>query len=205
VASFSLYLPRIYHFSNGIIVKKLKSEISHQPLTKEEYEELQKLRKRISDKFPSVPELAKIAAILTNGQAVNYSQPTTIAKQAIELWRACEGMRRAIIEQEAQMGFFAQREISELIKQGKKQITPIEIPNPKKYPVDFDEFLRLTVGGRHKAHRLKIYRDYAKDMVWLGHVFNHQYKNKTAVINSWTPANRKKRKKSFDRRKKQGK
>jgi hypothetical protein len=101
-----------------------------------------------------------------------------MAEQAIALWAHCEMSRRAKINQIAQERFFRKAPLSDLVKHGEQ----IEIPPPKKYPVDFDEFLRLTVGGRYKAHRIKIYRDYIKDMIWLGHVFNHQYVNRTAVM-----------------------
>ena len=45
-----------------------------------------------------------------------------------------------------------------------------KIPKPKVCPVNFEDFLRLTIGGRSKSRRIKIYRDYAKDMIWIGHV-----------------------------------
>jgi hypothetical protein len=44
----------------------------------------------------------------------------------------------------------------------------------------FDEFLRLTVGGRYKANRMKLYRDYAKDMILPGHVDSLVYANDPA-------------------------
>lgn len=50
-----------------------------------------------------------------------------------------------------------------------------EIPPPKKYPVTFDGFLRLTLGGRHKPRRVKIYREYVRNMIWQGHVGQIKY------------------------------
>jgi hypothetical protein len=91
-------------------------------------------------------------------------------------------MRRGKIDELAKSRYEAKKEMAKLFVQGLFPTQPIEVPVPKKYPVNFDEFLRLTVGGRHKARRLKIYRDYAKDMIWLGHVVKHQYKNGTAVM-----------------------
>jgi len=36
---------------------------------------------------------------------------------------------------------------------------------PSKFPVPLDEFLRLVVGGRYKADRLKLYRDYLGESI----------------------------------------
>jgi hypothetical protein len=91
-------------------------------------------------------------------------------------------MRRAKIDELAKSMREARKLMAKSFTQSLFPGELIEIPIPKKYPVDFNEFLRLTVGGRHKARRLKIYRDYTKDMIWMGHVFNHQYKNGTAVM-----------------------
>jgi hypothetical protein len=145
-------------------------------------EALAKCRKEVSKYFPSISQIAHIAAILTNGNPTSSKSPFDIAVEAIELWNACENMRSAKICELAQYKLESQKEFARSVTQRLFSVNQIEIPLPKKYPVDFDEFLRLTVGGRHKAHRLKIYRDYAKDMVWLGHVWNLKYKNNTAVM-----------------------
>jgi hypothetical protein len=171
LARFSLYSLPFYHFSTGIKGTKTKLETDTPSLTKKEVVGLEDFKQRVAGEFPSVYQITKIAAILTAGNPLNHTEPMRVANQAIELWTACEGMRRAKINQLAQMRFFAKKEISDLIKQGAKikVIAPIEVPSPKKFPVTFDEFLRLTIGGRLRSHRLKIYRDYARDMIWSRH------------------------------------
>lgn len=88
----------------------------------------------------------------------------------MKLWDACENMRRGKIDQLTQSALEFKKGMAQLITRDLFRVKPIEIPTPKKYPVDFDEFLRLTVGGRYKDHREKIYRDYVKELVWRGHV-----------------------------------
>ncbi|MGA3143126.1 MAG: hypothetical protein ABSF10_08790 [Verrucomicrobiota bacterium] len=65
--------------------------------------------------------------------------------------------------------------MARLFTQGLFPGETIKIPTPKKFPVTFDEFLRLNVGGRHKDRREKIYRDYVKEMIRRGHVSQIQY------------------------------
>jgi hypothetical protein len=170
-------LPAIYHFSNGIKGKKINLQSTPSSHAADESRDYEKRFKTASEGFPSVSEIAQIAAILTNRNPINYTHPSTVANQAIELWEACGSMRKAKIREIVLMRIETEKNMQDF-----KELKPIHVPMPKKYPVDFDEFLRLTVGGRHKAHRLKIYRDYSRDMIWLGHVRGHQYKNNTAVM-----------------------
>jgi hypothetical protein len=78
---------------------------------------------------------------------------------------SCEKIRRDKITAEAQKTFFSKKSVDELMWGSSMQI-----PIPEKYPVTFDEFLRLTVGGKYKSNRYKTFRAYVTDMVWLGHV-----------------------------------
>lgn len=172
----------IYHFSVGIKVKKSKPESEPSSQAADDLKAFEIYQKRASEKFPSVSQIAHVAAILANGNPSLANHPADVADEAIKLWDACASMRSVKIFEIAKILRNADNAYSEWRKKNIKQHEEIQIPTPSKYPVTFDEFLRLTVGGRQKAHRLKIYRDYAKDMVWLGHVFGLQYKNNTAVM-----------------------
>lgn len=105
------------------------------------------------------------------GRDVKPENLIIVANQALALWQQCATAKE--IEIDRQTRYARAHAVAE---------SQPQLPMPKKYPVTFDEFLRLTIGGRYKARRLKIYRDYAIDMIWLSHVHNHQYKNKTAVM-----------------------
>jgi hypothetical protein len=110
--------------------------------------------------------------MLAIGRSLDDQNLRKIAEQAMKLWEAClEGRKQTI-------NFVSFREKSlkqELARQN-------EIPKPEKFPVTFDDFLRLMIGGRYKAGRLKIYRDYVKELIRRGHVSalthpkNHTYK-----------------------------
>jgi hypothetical protein len=124
---------------------------------------------------PSTPRIAHIAAILANGNPTAQDHPSAIADQALKLWYACEGVRNAKIDELAQLRRETEKEVAQLFTQGLFPGETIKIPTPKKFPVTFDEFLRLTVGGNRKGRRLKIYRDYVKEMIRRGHVSQIQY------------------------------
>jgi hypothetical protein len=100
--------------------------------------------------MPKTSEIAKLAATLAHGRQIDSNGLEFIAAQAIALLEKCEEVRTKRIYRLA-----AQR-----LRQKKEEEKKNEIPLPKKYPATFDEFLRLTIGGRYKSQRLKIYRDY---------------------------------------------
>lgn len=125
---------------------------------------------KISRSFPTTSELVNLAATLAHGRQINPHLAEQLAKEVFELWKGCSEQRQKNIEQQAR------REIAFEIALMEGPVLQL----PFKFPISFDEFLRLTVGGKSKATRLKTYRDYAKQMIYLGHV--------KALVNPSNPA-----------------
>ena len=128
-------------------------------------------RNRTGD-IPSLNDLANIAATLAIGSARDTQSLSILAEQALQLWEECLHQRKRKIE-----SIFRKANVKT-----QKLAEESEIPKPEKFPVTFDDFLRLIIGGRYKANRLKIYRDYVKELIRRGHVSalthpkNHTYK-----------------------------
>ncbi len=90
---------------------------------------------------------------------------SSAADEAFKLWSECHVYLLKKIENQtrAVMALRAERKLQE------------KIPQPKKYPVTFDGFLRLMIGSGSKNRRNEIYVEYAKEMIWRGHVSQIQY------------------------------
>jgi len=110
--------------------------------------------------IPPLKDLLNIAAMLAVGRPLDDQNLRKLAEQAMKLWEACLDQRK---QTKNFVSFRTKTLKQELDRQG-------EIPKPEKFPVTFDDFLRLMIGGRYKAHRLKIYREYVKELIRRGHV-----------------------------------
>jgi hypothetical protein len=115
---------------------------------------------KISQSFPTTSELVNLAATLAHGRMINPQLAEQLAKEALELWKGCSEQRKKDIEQQARQKIAFEKALVE---------GPV-LQFPFKFPISFDEFLRFTVGGKSKAARLKIYEEYAKEMIYAGHV-----------------------------------
>lgn len=122
-------------------------------------------RKKLEGDFPSTRELANLVAVIARGQALNVHNHADFAKRALELWEACA----ETIDHEIE--FRALR----MVAKAKDKHEENKIPTPSKLPVLFDELLRLWIGGRNKDYRIKIYREYLKEIIWRGHVSQLKY------------------------------
>lgn len=110
--------------------------------------------------LPSLKELINITATLAIGSKRDSQNLSILIEQAFQLWEACSYHRKQKIDF---ITLRAKARAQDLDRENK-------IPKPKKYPITFDEFLRLTIGGRYRDRRVKIYRAYAKEMIRWGHV-----------------------------------
>jgi hypothetical protein len=131
---------------------------------------LMEKKKEINPSLPPLFELASLAATLAHGRQINQASAEQLADEAFELWTACYGRREKRLTQQAY------REIGREYEAARKAA----LPKPREYPVSFDEFLRLVIGGKDKADRLKIYRDYVKHMIWIGHIRALEYPSNPA-------------------------
>jgi hypothetical protein len=78
-ASFSLYLPGFYHFPTDIKAKKQKPESALSSEAADELRAFEVCKKEVSKGFPSVSQIAHIAAILANRNSTDSAHPLTIA------------------------------------------------------------------------------------------------------------------------------
>jgi hypothetical protein len=164
-------LPSLYHFSFDI--KSQNSKLAGSGFVNASNAARAALEAhQLKREIPPLKDLLNIAAMLAIGRPLDDENLRKIAEQAMKLWEACLDGRKQT------MKFVSFREKSlkeELVRQN-------EIPKPKKFPVTFDDFLRLMIGGRYKANRVKIYRDYVKELIRRGHASalanpkNHTYK-----------------------------
>jgi hypothetical protein len=124
-----------------------------------------KCRAEISAGYPPVFQIASIAAVLAQGSRMDEKSFSNAADAAFKLWNECHVYLLKKIENQtrAVLALRAERNYAE------------KIPIPKKYPVTFGDFLRLTVGGRSREYRIEIYLEYAKELIWRGHVSQIQY------------------------------
>jgi hypothetical protein len=157
LASFLLYLTGFYHFSSGIKSSnsKEKPRKSHNQknagdcaVSSLESRRLDRIHKTISSRFPSVTDIAIIAAILSTGEQFSGHPNRILPETALSLWEACKEEREHRIE------FLTLRSFAQ-----KKDTPPELLPNPKKYPVGLDEFLRLALPKKRPADRMKLYRE----------------------------------------------
>jgi hypothetical protein len=116
-------------------------------------------KEEISNRFPGIEELTRIAATLSQGRAINSSNAEILIKEAMELWKKSAEQRNRFIEREAYL---------EIGRENTERLDA-EVPLPVKYPVDQEEFLRLLIGGK-KSKREKIYRRYVTALIELGHI-----------------------------------
>lgn len=120
----------------------------------------EKKRQEIDKVVPPTSELARLAAFLAQGRLINKPSTAQFAQDAFDLWEACDAHRQKMLKQKTYAALGGEIVSAEMSK----------IPQPKSYPVKFDDFLRLLVGGKYKSNRLKIYRDYVKAMILGGHI-----------------------------------
>jgi hypothetical protein len=115
---------------------------------------------QIEKEIPPLKDLLNIAALLAVGRPIDDHNLRKIAEQAMKLWAACSDERN---QTKAFVSFRIESLKNELARQN-------EIPKPGKFPISFDELLRLWIGGRNKDYRIKIYREYVREMSWQGKV-----------------------------------
>jgi hypothetical protein len=121
--------------------------------------------RQLENEIPPLKDLLHIAAMLAIGRPLDDQNLRTIAGQAMKLWEACLEERN---QTKTFVSFRAKSLEQELAKQA-------EIPKPENFPVTFDDLLKLWIGGRNKDYRIKIYRNYAKELIWRGHVSEVKY------------------------------
>jgi len=95
--------------------------------------------------LPSPETLAMIAATVAKGNSVAPQDAVADAAQLYDA--ACEYLKGEAIA-EAELESWA--------------VEDQQIPQPKKFPARFDEFLRVIVGGKTTADRTKRFRDYLR-------------------------------------------
>jgi hypothetical protein len=100
---------------------------------------------QIEKEIPPLKDLLNIAAMLAVGRPLDDHNLRKIAEQAMKLWAACSDERN---QTKAFVSFRMESLNKELARQN-------EIPIPGRFPVSFDEFLRLWIGGRNKSADLR--------------------------------------------------
>ena len=116
-------------------------------------------RRRIRE-LPSIKELVKTTTALAIGRPIDSQNLQALVEVAFQLWENC------IYQHKRKVEFISRRAAA----RAEEMALQSKISKPKKYPVTFDEFLKLTIGGRYRERREIIYRNYAKDMIWLSHI-----------------------------------
>jgi hypothetical protein len=112
--------------------------------------------KRWREGTPSALELARIAATLAQGEGVmDGATFRNWARSALRLWEACASERRCYIEDKVADDIAMTRAI-ERVK---------NLPEPKSWPVTFDDFLKLLLPTRDKADRERLFRDYVRAQI----------------------------------------
>jgi hypothetical protein len=115
-------------------------------------------RQQFSATIPPVTEIARIAAILTRGPRFDAQ---TAARQALELWQACDKERNHWIEG------LALRQVA-TDKDRAKQSEP---PKAKKYPATLDEFLRIVMRKKRPEDRMKVFRESIRASIRLNRCY----------------------------------
>jgi hypothetical protein len=121
--------------------------------------------KQIAKEIPPLKDLINITSTLAIGRPIDDQNLRKIAEQAMKLWAACSDERNQTIEF---VSLRTEALETDLARQN-------EIPNPKKFPVTFDQRLKLWICGRNKNYRIGIYREYVKEMIWKGHISEIKY------------------------------
>jgi hypothetical protein len=111
--------------------------------------------------------------MLAIGRPIDDGNLRKLSEQAMKLWEACSDERN---QTEKLVLLRAESLEKELARQN-------EISMPKKFPVTFEEMLRLWIGGRNKDYRIKIYREYVKETIWRGHVSAIKYPRNSQSTN----------------------
>lgn len=99
-------------------------------------------------KLPSTAQLAQIAS----GLPIVYSTEERAAT-ALAIWDACAN---AIAREKKNRAFVA----DQIAKAKAREALLPKVPRPKRFPATLDEFLRLVIGGRRYADRMKKFRDF---------------------------------------------
>ena len=110
---------------------------------------LLEIREQVEKSIPPVSEIAHLAALLTPGNPAAFQNPADAARQAAELWAVCSQQRKTWIDGLA---------CRQLIR-AKESAKHNALPQPKKFPVGFDEFLKLALPNKRLEDRMKLFRD----------------------------------------------
>jgi len=113
---------------------------------------------------PNGLEIARIAALLAHGRAIgDLDFADRLASEALRLWGACGEQRRRYI---------ADGVAAEIWRTGidgpeePMETETMPLPQPRRYPVSFDDFLRLLLHDHSKADRERFFRDFVREQVW---------------------------------------
>lgn len=128
-------------------------------------------KEQISKDFTPTSEIVPLAAVLAFGKPANTQNNSDIARQAFDLWQACNE------ERDKRVVHLAYRALA----RSKEAAKYDAIPKPKKHPVTHEDFLKLLIGGKSKSRRTKIYREYGKELIRRGRVSALANKRKISV------------------------
>ena len=121
------------------------------------------LREEVRKILPPVSEIAQLAALLSHGHPLGLQSWETYAQHAINLWGICHEQRQHWIEKQAHMKLLcAKAEAAEA--EGK-------FPKPKKFPVNLDGFLRLTLPDKRSEDRMKLFREYIRGSIRVSKMY----------------------------------
>lgn len=110
--------------------------------------------REVSDarRWPTVEQLAQIAATLALRKSASRTQPQKLASEAIELWFACGQT-------------ITTRWLEGIASDERMRATPIS--RPDSYPVELDDVLRLALPKRRLNERELILRGFLRNKVNL--------------------------------------
>ena len=110
------------------------------------------LRAEITRNLPSTAKLATLASILMSGSSPGMNSSTTsgAVKLAFDIWQSSSKLLNEHIE----------IYVSERVANEEAQAKTSQIPKPDRFPVPFNDFLRLTVGGKYAHDRQSKFRHY---------------------------------------------
>lgn len=113
-------------------------------------DELRPFREEVEGRVLPTSEIAKLAATLAYGRSITSPQElASIATQAIALWEECEKAR--------------EKRIKMLALYARAHAIQNAMPKAEKYPVRFEDFLRLAMPKKRPEDRLKFYREWLRD------------------------------------------
>lgn len=102
--------------------------------------------------LPPVSEIAKLAALLVQGQTRTLADFASAANQAIDLWNACDEQRKIRIKE---LGL---AQLARAQAEWKSE----RVGMPKAFPVSLDDLLKLALPKKRPEDRMKAYREFVR-------------------------------------------